>query len=290
MDPQWIVFQPPISEPSILDYNHRSMSSHSNAATNNHSLSNNLTNSHSHSNIIGNNHSHQNPVNSTHSIPNPVTNNLSHPNTMTSNRYNGYYDSSTGTHNTSIPPPSSHLNARQTQPPSTSPHHMFNTNPTSSPISQQPPPTSPQIPQPNNYFSSNSSYNSSNNPNSPGSFNPPMPDFKIGTFTLNANGYPNESNGVENVKNSYSSSNSNGMYSSSNNSSLYNQNNDSVNAYCQNGTNDFSCQSGYIKDLKENDVKVTNTSNNQQQTARETGIIEKLLVSYFFLFFNYRKV
>ncbi|KAK8742384.1 hypothetical protein OTU49_001837, partial [Cherax quadricarinatus] len=67
----------------------------------------------------------------------------------------------------------------------------------------QGPPRSPQLSSSSSYYNSNSS----------SQYTPPVPDFKIGTFTLNANGFPAESNGQE-TTNSYS--HSNGM--SSNNS------------------------------------------------------------------------
>ncbi|ROT65267.1 Cold shock domain-containing protein E1 [Penaeus vannamei] len=63
--------------------------------------------------------------------------------------------------------------------------------------SSQGPPRSPQLStSSSNYYSSNSS----------SQYTPPVADFKIGTFTLNANGFPSESNGPE-TTNSYSHTN-----------------------------------------------------------------------------------
>ncbi|XP_027228505.1 RNA-binding protein Unr isoform X1 [Penaeus vannamei] len=164
MDPQWTLFQPPISEPAVLDYNGGTLHHH--------------------------------------------------------NRYNGFYESPGSGHHqsrnshSSIPPPSptfssssshhnmfsSHMNNQSNQQSSQSNHqtsHHSQQHSQQPQTSSQGPPRSPQLStSSSNYYSSNSS----------SQYTPPVADFKIGTFTLNANGFPSESNGPE-TTNSYSHTN-----------------------------------------------------------------------------------
>ncbi|XP_076039783.1 cold shock domain-containing Unr isoform X2 [Oratosquilla oratoria] len=176
MDPQWSLFQPPISDSAVLDYN-------------------------------GSLHQHY-------------------------NRYNGLYDPPQAPPpHTAPPPPPPHVQQRSNSqgfPNPSAAHHsnIFSShNSTSGPQASHNPTThrSPSV---------NSSISNYYNGNSNSQYTPPVADFKIGTFTLNANGYPTESNGHDSNSSSFSQSNG-------------------------------------------------PSSNNQ--SVRETGIIEKLLQTYGFI-------
>lgn len=187
MDPQWNLFQPPISEPSLLDYN-RSYS-----------------------------------LPQANSFP-----------SQSSNLYNGFYDSQPNP-NSRNSKSSSMISPSYTAPPSS----FFNSNSSRSSSHSHVPARSPDIP-----YSPSSYYSSSSNSNSNSQYVPPISDFKIGTFTLNSKGYPNESNNHDSSNN----------FSSSNNSNSFHQSNGS-----------------------------SSSSTAASQSVRETGIIEKLLQTYGFI-------
>ncbi|KAK7065496.1 Cold shock domain-containing protein E1 [Halocaridina rubra] len=146
MDPQWNLFQPPISEPAVLDYGGGSL---------HHSRYNGFYDSSSY------NHSRNPP----RSMP-PLSPSYATP-TVQHNVFSSHMNAPT---TPSQPQPPIHQATHQSS------HHS---NQNSQQVTQTPqsqgPPRSPQLSSPssNYYTSSNSQYT------------PPVADFKIGTFTLN---------------------------------------------------------------------------------------------------------
>ncbi|KAK3869556.1 hypothetical protein Pcinc_025140 [Petrolisthes cinctipes] len=187
MDPQWNLFQPPISEPTVLDYSGGSLQHHSR--------------------YNGFYEPQLPPHHQTRNAMAPLSPSFMCPTQPP--QHNVY----------SSPHVNSHPTAPQTNPGVHQPvHHQTNNHsqpPPPPPPQQQPPPTTPTTQGPPRSPQMNTSSSNYYNSNSSSQYTPPVADFKIGTFTLNANGYPTESNGQES---SPSYSQTNGMSNSSNQS------------------------------------------------------------------------
>lgn len=182
MDPQWNLFQPPISEPAVLEYNGGSLQHHSRYSgfydspiSNHHQSRNNMA-----------------PLSPSFICPTPqhsvFTNHI--------NNHQSNQQSNQSVHQSSHQSNHQANNHPQQHSQQHSQHHSQQQQ-QQQPPSSQGPPRSPQLSTTSsNYYNSNSS----------SQYTPPVADFKIGTFTLNANGFPAETNGQE-TTNSYSHTN-----------------------------------------------------------------------------------
>ncbi|CAL4059308.1 unnamed protein product, partial [Meganyctiphanes norvegica] len=182
MDPQWNVFQPPISEAAVLDYNNGPLH-HQTSHTQRYNGFYDPTNP----GVSNNHHNHRN----NHQMP-------------SSSSYNSSTSNTSSSHNNIFSSMSSNMNQQQQQQ-QTQQQQQQQQEPT--------PPPSSRITFKDSSSSSSNYYNCNNAWNTPP---PPVSDFKIGTFTLNANGFPTENSSQESSNSS--STQTNGTNSTSSNS------------------------------------------------------------------------